>query len=207
MSTLGNIVNFVKEHKVATAICGILAGGLAWLIKDSQPIEITGEIRNLGWETTVTVSELKTVKESGWSAPAGARVISTEWSFKEMEKVPTGKDEHGFTAYAEKPVYATKYHYEVKKWVPMRNLKRSNTYGPNQEISMPAYADVELKENEKITRRDCRCYVTVMNDETGELRQFNIDRGTWCSLYAGALVRITYSKFSRNTAKTINLIY
>jgi len=208
MSTLGNIVNFVKENKVVTtAVCGILAVSFAYLIKDSKPTEITGEIRNLGWETNVTVSKLKTVKESGWTAPAGARVINTEWTFKEMEKVPTGKDEHGFTAYAEKPVYATKYYYEVKKWVPVRNGKRSNIYGLNQEISMPSYADVELKDDEKITRRDCTCYITVMNNETGELNRFNIDRGVWCSLYVGALVRITYSKLSRNTAKSVNLVY
>lgn len=207
MSILNGVINFVNEHKVATAICGILAGSIAYLIKDSKPIEITGEIRNLGWDTTVTVSKLKTVKESGWTAPTGARVIDTEWTFKEMEKVPTGKDENGFTAYAEKPVYATKYYYEVKKWVPVRNGKKSNIYGPNQEIAMPSYADMELEEDEKITRRDCTCYITVMDSDTGALHRFTVDRGTWCTLYVGALVRITYSKFSHNTAKSINLIH
>ena len=51
------------------------------------PIKEEVYVSGFEWERNIAIEELQTFKESGWSAPAGARVYDEKWEFRRYDQV------------------------------------------------------------------------------------------------------------------------
>lgn len=72
-----------KYSILALLIISLIAGGI-WLF---SPRETTGIVTGFSWERSIAIEEYKTVRESDWSLPAGARLISQSEELHHYDQV------------------------------------------------------------------------------------------------------------------------
>lgn len=207
-----NLPDNLKTYGSRFALGGVLAAigiGIVKLIKEgNEPVETIYEVQSRTWTRTISISKRKLVKESDWKAPTGAKILDTRWEFKEMKKVPSGVDASGNTTYKEVPEYATKYYYEVYKWVYDRQKTVSDSeqfFGDT--MTVPFYPDPDsLDADEKVTDRSAKYTAVFRNTETGELKTFPLEFDIWNSVAVGSKVIITTTKWAPNSIKKIQTI-
>lgn len=200
MKLVEKVIKMVADNKELCAALafagGILAFGGGFIKHMSEPIEETGVVCALDWERTVSIGRKKLVKDSAWEAPKNAKIYDTQYMFKKMIKVPSGVDAHGVTQYREEPQYATKYYYEIEKWVTDRTLR---SHGSNCEPFDPEFT---LSDGEKVLRTNKNYSITVRLN-TGEIKTFKIDECLWEALHQGQKVTITTNRLNPNTIMKI----
>ena len=207
-----NVPDNLKTYGSRFALGGVLAAigvGIVKIIKEgNEPIETIYEVQSRTWTRTTDISKRKLVKESDWKAPTGAKILDTRWEFKEMKKVPSGIDANGNTTYKEVAEYATKYYYEIYKWVFDRRRTASDSerfFGDTMAI--PRYPDPDtLGEDEKVSGHSAHYTAVLRNTETGELKTFPLEFDIWNSIGAGSRVIVTTTKWAPNSVKKLQTI-
>lgn len=192
---------------IGAVIIAIGSGIWKFIKEGNEPIETVYDVQSKSWSTSVQIYKKKTVQRSGWTAPNGAKIINTQWEFKEMKKVPVGIDADGNTTYKEVPEHATKYYYEVEEYVYDRTVDASGSekyFGDT--MTCPHYPDVTLADDEKIDSRSAYYSASFRNVETGELKNFHVKIDVWNNLVPGNRVIITTTKWAPNTIKTIRTV-
>ena len=127
------------------------------------------EVTDIGWECDVNILELKTVKESDWNIPSGARVYdecSEVYSYMYVNGIPLA-------------IYETKYYYYIERWVESRVVK---TTGNDKS---PYYGEVELAPPSgeygvgEEAEKNRRTIHTITGKVDGESRVLIIDDESW----------------------------
>lgn len=202
-----DLKSFSSKLAVGTILAGLVTAIVKGIKEGNAPIETEYEVKTREWTRTVTVAKKTLAKESGWEAPSGAHITDTRWEFKEMEKVPSGVDKDGFTTYKEVPKYATKYYYDIYKWIDDRRAtSRGYEQYAGSTMTCPYYPDVTLDADEKISNRSSSYNAVFYNVETGELKSFPLSENIWNSICVGCRVVITTTKWAPNTIKNIRLV-
>ena len=221
-----------------SALKGILFGGgiialialfvmfFVWLF---SPKEMNLRVQSFSWSRTIAVEEFKTVEESDWTLPVGARlimareevykteyeVVGQEYEWQDVEKeVWVGEEEiivdvidlgNGYEevitdtidiydtitvqelvlvdVYDWVDYYATKYYYEIDKWVWSRDVKTSSN---DKE---PYWGELDLKENEKEGSKSETYYIHYTSKD-GEDEKLSIDYSDWVKLKTGNFLKV-----------------
>lgn len=207
MNYIEKFTNFIRNDSGKTLVVGTAIAGIAYLSKlfldGCKPKTTVGTVKVMSWTTISRIDKKTRSKKDGWTVPAGASVYDTRWEFKGMSKVPSGVDQDGNTTYKEVPKYATKYYYEVDEWAYDRSHKAHMDIHEGENFIAPYYPEVELQENEKITNRSLNCSITIVSDETGELKTITVGRGVFDALTPGSRVAVTKGPF---TATKVELV-
>ena len=133
------------------------------------PKPATVEVTDIGWECEVQLQELKTVTESDWSVPSGARVrdsYSDIYTYTYVNNIPI-------------PIYETKYDYDVERWVKGRTIKTSgNNKSPYYgEVELaPASGEYGVGEEREYRRTTTRIITGKVN---GEYETLIVDDDSW----------------------------
>lgn len=90
--------------------------------------------------------------------------------------------------YREEPVYATKYYYEIDKWLYDRRVSTSER---DQE---PYWDEVNLNDNERISHKSERYYVIGLNSK-GKEKVVSLDYEDWLSLSINQTIKLKVSIF------------
>lgn len=69
------------------AICFSLIAFVLLIVALLKPEVKSGTVTELTWSSSVSLQELVTEKDEGWDYPAGARILDTQWKFKETVPV------------------------------------------------------------------------------------------------------------------------
>lgn len=78
----------VKKKKQFSPIkAAVIAAILGIIVFLFYPIKETLTITEFSWDRTITIEEMRTEKDSGWSVPSGGRVYDEKWEFKEYKQV------------------------------------------------------------------------------------------------------------------------
>lgn len=187
-------------------------------------------VTNLSWERVIEIDKLKTVNESGWTLPAGARLQYTREEVKEYEPVldyyetrtsevsrteivgyepvVVGYEDLGngyfeeiienvpeyetfydtevyeVPVYRDEPVYATKYYYEIDKWLYERSVI---TTGFDKE---PYFGEVVLNEKEREDRRYENYYIYTHDSE-----KISVPYNQWLAINLNDTIKIKVSIF------------
>jgi len=112
-------------NKYGCIACAVLLFLGAYIL---YPKHATIEVTDIGWECDVNILERKTVEESDWNAPPGARVHD------ECSEIFSYTYVNGISI----PMYQTKHYYSIERWVESRVVK---TTGNDKS---PYYGEVEL---------------------------------------------------------------
>lgn len=81
------VKNKLKALFAGLGMAAFIAGivwFMAWLM---VPDEKSGTVTDLTWRTSVTLEELKTHRDEGWDPPLDARILDTEWKFRDTDRV------------------------------------------------------------------------------------------------------------------------
>lgn len=128
------------KKKFPTIAVSIIAAILGIIIFLFYPMKETITITDFSWDRTITIEEMRTEKDSGWSVPSGGRVYDESWEFKEYkqvldhyETVEVTKSREVISHYetdysyvdngdgtftevaSERPVYTTEYYTETEQ--------------------------------------------------------------------------------------------
>ena len=97
-------------------------------------------------------------------------------------------EEYQEAVYRDEPVYRTKYYYEIDKWLYERSI---DTNGLNQE---PYWAETVLKENERISKKSQKYYITGINSKDEE-QTISLDYDVWINLSVNQTIKVKVSIF------------
>lgn len=89
--------------------------------------------------------------------------------------------------YVQVPVHATKYYYEIERWVYDRTMTATGEADP------PYWPDCQLKDNERERHESERYTVTVQDSKNEKTYSFNCSQSMWESLKDGQEVTLTVS--------------
>ncbi len=76
-----------NKKKFSPITAAIIAAILGILIFLFYPIKETVIITAFSWDRTITIEEMRTERDNGWSVPSGGRVYDEGWEFKEYKQV------------------------------------------------------------------------------------------------------------------------
>lgn len=122
------------------------------------------------WTSTVEISKLKTVDESGWSIPAGGRLRYSRREVREYDD-------------DDEPVYDTRYYYEIDRWCHERDVVESGT------DKKTYYGIVVFGENEREDRRYMTYTIDCRTDK-GKSKSFTVDEMDFRELHSGDHVKV-----------------
>ena len=220
--------NWLKRLLAGLAIIAAVIGIIVLVTPKEKILTVDG----FSWERTLYIDKYKTVNESDWNMPAGARLRSTRseirsydhqlagyrtetYTEKEIDYYETyvaGYEDQGngyfkeiyksrpvyktvtktreVPYYVDVPVYATKYYYEIDKWVAERNVVTTGTdkepyWGkePSPGSAIPKLGD------ERVSSRAEQYYIvgTVTGSETSQ--SYTIAYNDWINLQEGDTIR------------------
>lgn len=84
------ILNWISNHMTSFVVTVALIISMIGLFFLCVPKEQTIHVDNIMWQYIVSVDELKTFNESGWTLPYDARLYDKQWQFKETDHVKIG---------------------------------------------------------------------------------------------------------------------
>jgi hypothetical protein len=90
--------------------------------------------------------------------------------------------------YREEPVYATKYYYEIDKWLYDRSI---STDGLNQN---PYWAEIVLEDDERISKKSQKYYIIGINSKDAE-QNISLDYDVWINLKVNQTIKVKVSIF------------
>ena len=188
---------------VISSLCIILV--LVILVVVLLPKAEMMKVSELSWTRRIEIEEYKTISESGWNLPAGARIIYKGREIKSYIKVldhyetqtanpnsPTISAEQGekkIPVYRNDPVYATKYYYTIERWKYARTEVVS---GLNDE---PYWPELSLSDKEREGKRtqnySVKLYSTLDGKKTE--KSYSISYDLWQQLKLNDEIIITVS--------------
>lgn len=131
------------------AIAALLVGLVFLFIPDEREITIT----QMSWERNISVEEYRTVSESGWALPAGARLIYTNREIHHYEKIidhyETKYREVAKERYVRTETYVTGYRDLGNGYFEEETATRDiyETYYETESYQEPVYRDEPIYQN------------------------------------------------------------
>ena len=190
----------------ALLIAGLIAITLS-IVVPTQTME--ARITALEWDRSISVEQLTTKREQGWSIPAGGRMQSRDWRYKETKQIVTGTTEtssvcghkdlgNGYfedipcveTTYRDEVVNDWFYTYDIDAWDRVRTKRAS---GQTQHVYWP---QVELSRLERAGSRT-ENYRAVIERADGQTQVKGYNLETWLSLSRGQNVDLSLNRWGR----------
>ena len=132
-----------------------------------------------------TVTKTRTV-QSG-SHTEYDYVDNGDGTFKEVSRTVPDYTQETYTeeepVYRQDPIFATKYYYEIEKWIQKRKVEKS---GNDHTIT---WGDVNLAENEREGTRSTECYVYGWFKK-GKNKKIKVDESMWNRIEKGRSYRV-----------------
>lgn len=140
---ISNTFKKLDLRKIFTFIAAVVATLL--LVYGFAPYEVSTTVNGFSWNRSISIEQEKTVHESGWSVPAGAKVYLVKEEKYGTEKV--------IDHYEEKEVKKTKeeYSHDDISYDYEYEDNGDGTYTKKKiEIRTPVYVEVEYTEVEEV---------------------------------------------------------
>lgn len=137
------LVSNINFSKVIT-VFGVVTF-ISILVFLLAPYKVQAEVTGFSWNRNIYIEEMKTVKESDWTIPSGARVYDTKEEVYDTEKVIDHYEEVKVTKTKQEIVdYSISTEYEYSD-------NGDGTYTEYEvEVKTPIYANVEYETTEQV---------------------------------------------------------
>lgn len=124
--------------------------------------ETNAAVVQLSWSRAIDIQSWRTVQESDWSVPSGGRQTNSYPAIHHYERYVSGSHEECSTVnkrttceteldYSSRPVYQTKYDYDIERWIVVRTPEKHGVG------TAPVWPDVsDLKEHAQLQIGDER---------------------------------------------------
>lgn len=171
---------------------------------NSKSINIITKIDSLEWRAIAEIEEWKSCDESDWEVPEGAIVYKEQEEIKSYKTVgyetkyrieeyqekigyylPTWRPRYEtrtrkvpYEVVIKEPVYATKYYYNINRWVHLKNVLLASGHDANYN-----HPDYVCGENERVQNIEYEYWVNFGCEE--KYISQTVDRDIWENLKVG----------------------
>lgn len=179
---------------------GILAAaliiiGLAWVFNYRYITK--GTIVATNWELHIDRLQYQTIKDSDWNPPNDARIYDRRRERYSTEHYFCGYESNGDDKYCDRPVYKTKYYYEVDRWVNIAPLVTQGNTAEDihwPDITDATYNDTEVLGNVKLGTY--HSYLQVLVNAEGKVYSAPMTQDLWNTYHSGDVCKITLGYFN-----------
>ena len=105
-------------------------------------------------------------------------------SHRPVYRTETRTETYEEPVYRDEPIYATKYYYEIDKWIHSYSSKSEGQKSDEMYCNVPT-----LQDKQREAGRTETCYISFI-DEEGEKKTYTMDRAEWDILNVGDNVTI-----------------
>lgn len=185
-----------------------VAGGL-WLLLAYRR-EVPATITHTRWKRAIDIEAWTTLDESDWWIPSGGRKVREYAAIHHWETYQSGSTTEckykgngnnrrylceTEPTYSSRPVWATRYDYQIERWRVVRTPEREGVDTP------PVWPDVsDLRASpalavgdERPGRRSARYTVDLSTADT--TYSLDVDEGQWATLHPGQRCQLALNVF------------
>lgn len=164
----------------------------AHLTRTSQEIQRYEQV--IDHYETVTKTKSRQVIDHYETVITGYKDLGNGYFEEQTAKRPVYKTEYYTVTeqepvYKSVPIYATKYYYEIDKWVVIDNIVTSGT---NKE---PYYGEKRLTDKQRYGSKS-QTFIMKCTDEEGQTDTYNINHNDWKSINKNDKLKIEVNMFN-----------
>lgn len=206
----------IIKEVIGVTIVAALIGLMVFLFSNT---EATASVQARHWERVIHIEEYTTVVESDWFIPWGGRLLFTTWEFLHWEQefshfewvtetwteswwdgdeliTETFSELVQEEVWVDVPVYATMYHYEIERWVWVRD---ELSYGTDTE---PYWRDFALGywERDVSTSELYKLEIIIHASEnrsrgSQDTSFLSLRETEWNTFYVGQVIDVIVNRF------------
>lgn len=161
LDVIADLVSSINFKAIFVAVGGIalIAGIVMLLVALFTPKEYDATISDKSWSKSVTIQELRTFDESGWSVPYGARVYDEREEIRSYDhKIDHYEIEEYVESHREVDYYDYEYHDNGDGTFDEEKIPVYKTVYETKERKVPVYVDVPIYDTKYYYEIDRWCY-------------------------------------------------